>query len=117
MANENPTDDGQTVVLQIPSSNVSFLRFLFTAARDGIRDDMSQFSGKVREPARRLREKTAYGQLLDVLDGRPVRPDRDLLDVVSRVAESIDRENEYRRVVAEHTALHGLLNQIKGVLS
>lgn len=116
MANENPTDDGQTVVLQIPSTDAPFLRFLFTAARDGIRDDTSQFTGKVREPARRLREKTAYGQLLDVLDGQPVRPDRDLLEVVCGVAESTDRENEYCRVIAEHTALHGVLDQIKGVL-
>jgi hypothetical protein len=117
MANENPTDDGRTAVLQIPSSDVPFLRFLFTTARDGIRDDMAQFTSKVREPARRLREKTAYGQMVDVLDGRPVRLDRDLLDAVFRVAESIDRENEYRRVVAEHTALHGVLDQIKEVLA
>jgi len=41
-------------------------------------------------------------------------PNGDVLDVLSDLAGIIDRSNEYKRVMAEHEALHGLLDQIKG---
>jgi hypothetical protein len=41
-------------------------------------------------------------------------PDRDVRDVLRDLAEVYDRENEYERVVCEHEALHGLLEQLAG---
>ncbi len=41
-------------------------------------------------------------------------PDADMRDVLGDLAGIIDSSNEYTRVVAEHEALHGLLDQIKG---
>ena len=63
MANSNPTDDGPAVVLQTPTRNLPFLRFLFTAGRDGIREDLCGFADELREPARRLREEAVYGRI------------------------------------------------------
>jgi len=41
-------------------------------------------------------------------------PDNDVRDVLDDPAGIIDRSNEYKRVVSEHEALRGLLDQIKG---
>ncbi len=116
MADSNPTDDGPALVLQIPAGNPPFLRLLFTAGRDGLREDLSDFVGELREPARRLREEAVYGQLLAAVDGAPLCLDHELVEALSHLAEAIDRENEYARVVAGHDALHGLLGEIKGAL-
>ena len=39
-------------------------------------------------------------------------PNPDVCDVVGDLAQIIDGGNEYRRVVTEHDALHGLLDQL-----
>jgi hypothetical protein len=43
------------------------------------------------------------------LDELVIVPDADVRDVLGDLAGIIDRSNEYRRVVCEHEALHGLL--------
>lgn len=43
-----------------------------------------------------------------------IAPDVDVRDVLGDLAGIIDRSNEYRRVVCEHEALHGLLGQFGG---
>jgi hypothetical protein len=48
------------------------------------------------------------------LDELVIVPDADIRDVLGDLAGIIDRSNEYRRVVCEHEALHGLLDQIGG---
>ncbi len=115
MANENPTDDSHAVVLTIPSSNVSFLRSVVTAARDGLREDLDDFAGRLQEPESHLRaELAAYGQMLRALNGVPVNSGPTLLDTLTDLAETIDEGNEYARVVTEHDAIHGLLAQVRG---
>jgi hypothetical protein len=41
-------------------------------------------------------------------------PDRDVRNLLSDLAEIVDRANEYSRVVEEHDALSGLLAQLGG---
>ena len=113
MADENPTGRGAAVALQIPANHVRFLRGVFEKARDGISDELEEFPDQL-DPKRLHREYAAYGRLLTALDERVIVPDHDVRDVVGDLAGVIDRGNEYRRVVTEHEALHGLLDQLKG---
>jgi hypothetical protein len=82
-------------------------------ARDGVRDELAQYPDQLRELGRLSREEAVYGRLLATLDERVIIPDRDARTVLGDLAKIIDADNEYRRVVAEHEALHGLLGQIE----
>jgi hypothetical protein len=112
MANSNPTGDRSPITIQMPACHRSFLRFFFTAARDGVREDQVRFPGEDDEQVRRQREASVFGCLLNALDGETLHPDPDLIGVLARIADGHDRETEYPRVVVEHEALHGLLTQI-----
>jgi hypothetical protein len=112
MATENPTGRGAAVALNIPADQVRFLRRLFTDARAGVRHDLKEFPGQLREPARQLREEDAYGRLLTALDELVIVPDADLRALVGGLAQIIDQGNEYGRVIREHEALHGLLSKL-----
>lgn len=114
MADENPTGHGAAVALQIPADQVRFLRGLFRSARAGIRQELREYPKQLKEPARLHREDIAYGRLLTALDELVIIPGADVRDVLGDLAHIIDRSNEYKRVVAEHEALHGLLDQLKG---
>jgi hypothetical protein len=60
------------------------------------------------------REAVVYGRLLTALDELVIVPDSDVRAVVGDLAQIIDSGNEYSRVVTEHEALHGLLDQLGG---
>ena len=112
MANENPTGHGRSVALTIQADHARFLRRVFEAARDGIRDDLAEFPDQLRDPKRSRREIGAYGRLLTALDTGVIVPDRDARDVLGDLARTIDAGNEYERVVCEHAALWGVLDQL-----
>jgi hypothetical protein len=112
MANENPTGDGDAVALTISTKHRKFLRDLFEIARNGIREELAQYPKQLKEPQRLHREEAVYERLLAALNSGSIIPDHDLRDVLRDLAEIYDRENEYARVVAEHEALHGLLDQL-----
>jgi hypothetical protein len=112
MADENPTGRGATVALDLPVDHIHFLCGVFEKARDGINDELEEFPDQL-DPKRLHREHAAYGRLLTALDELVIVPDHDVRDVVGDLAGVIDRGNEYRRVVTEHEALHGLLDQLK----
>lgn len=114
MADENPTGRGAAVALNLSADHVRFLRGLFTSARLGVRQELKEYPDTLKEPARLHREEAAYGRLLAALDELVVVPDADVRDVLGDLAGIIDSSNEYTRVVAEHEALRGLLDQIKG---
>jgi hypothetical protein len=116
MADQNPTGDGAAVALTIPPDDLKFLRSTFAMVRDGLREELVRFPDKLLEPERLQREVATYGRLLDALDALSlsVIPDRKVCEVVAHVAQVIDQGNEYSRVVAEHAALHGLLDQLAG---
>lgn len=113
MADQNPTGRGAAVVLDLPVEHVRFLRGVFEKARDGISDELEEFPDQL-DPKRLHREHAAYGRLLTALDELVIVPDHDVRDVVGDLAGVIDHGNEHPRVVAEHEALHGLLDQLKG---
>ena len=113
MADENPTGRGSAVALQIPADQARFLRGVFQMALRGIEDELADYPKRLKEPARLRREKAAYGRLLAALDELVIVPDADVRDVLGDLAGIIDRSNEYKRVVSEHEALRGLLEQIK----
>ncbi|HWA53313.1 MAG TPA: hypothetical protein VG816_03995 [Solirubrobacterales bacterium] len=114
MADQNPTGRGAAVALNLPVDQIRFLRSTFKSARAGIYDELREYPGQLGEPSRLRREVVVYGRLLTALDELVVFPDPDLRDVVSDLAKIIDDSNEYGRVVAEHGALHGLLDQLGG---
>jgi hypothetical protein len=113
MADENPTGRGAAVALQIPADHVRFLRGVFEKARDGISDELEEFPEPL-DPKRLHREHAAYGRLLRALNELVIVPDHDVCDVVGDLAGVIDQGNEYKRAVAEHEALNGLLDQLGG---
>lgn len=113
MADENPTGSGKAVALKLPADHVRFLRDTFGDAHAGVRDELEN-SKRLRDPDRLRREKAVYGRLLAALDELAIVPDHDVREVLASLAQIIDASNEYERVVAEHEALHGLLDQIKG---
>ncbi|HEX5376584.1 MAG TPA: hypothetical protein VFW48_10560 [Solirubrobacterales bacterium] len=113
MADENPTGRGKAVALKLPADHVRFLRDTFGDACAGVRDELEN-SKRLRDPDRLRLEEAIYGRLLKALDELVVVPDRYVREVVASLARIIDASNEYERVVAEHEALCGLLDQIKG---
>jgi hypothetical protein len=114
MANQNPTRRGSAVTLNIPADQVRFLRGLFKSARAGVRQELKEYPKQLKEPARVRREDAVYRRLLAALDELVIVPDNDLRAVLGDLAKIIDSGNEYSRVVTEHEALHGLLDQLKG---
>ncbi len=112
MAEKNPMGADDAVALTIPAKHRKFLRDLFEIARDGIREELAQYPKQLQEPRRLHREEAVYEKLLEAFDSGFIVPDRDVRDVLRDLAEIYDRENEYERVVSEHEALHGLLDQL-----
>lgn len=112
MAETNPRGDGCSVALTIPPDDLPFLGRIFGMALGGIRDELTEHPDALREPARLHREEAAYEKLLEALDAEEIVPDRDVLKVLTDLAETIDGTNEYERVVAEHAALLGVRDQV-----
>jgi hypothetical protein len=114
MADENPTGRGAAVALSIPADQARFLRSTFRSAQAGIRNELREYPKQLKDPARLRREEAAYGRLLAALDELVIVPDPVVCGVVGDLAQVIDSGNEYRRVIAEHEALHCLLDQLGG---
>lgn len=117
MANQNPTGGGAVIALTIPSRDRKFLRGLFSDVTEGVRDDLARFPDQVRNPAALHREEAAYETLSAALDSGSIVVSGDIRCVLCDLAMTIDRENEYERVLAEHAALLGLRNQMMGAQS
>lgn len=112
MATTDPTGSGPAVALTIPPDDATFLRGVFEMACGGIRDELADHAEEVRDPARLRREEGAYDALLAALGGDSIVASVDVCRVLGELAQMIDRENEYRRVIAEHAALLGLREQV-----
>jgi len=116
MATENTKGDGDAISLSIPAGNEAFLRRIISATQDGLHDELERFGDQLHEPrSKMLLEDAAYAALLEGLDCGRVVPDSEILATLARLAESIDRDNEYGRVVFEHRAIHDLLGQLAGM--
>lgn len=114
MAGSNPTRRGAAVALHLPADHVRFLRGIFEKARAGVRDELRDYPKKLKDPEHLRREAAAYGRLRAALDELVIVPDGDVLAVLADLAQVIDAGNEHSRVVCEHEALHGLLDQLTG---
>lgn len=112
MSYPDPTGGGSTVAVTIPPHHEPFLRDLFEIARGGIRGELAEYPDQLREPARLRREEGAYDALLAALDSGSLIVSDDTRRVLCELAQMIDRENEYERVVLEHAALLGLREQV-----
>jgi len=112
MADSNTTGDGDRVALSIPPKDRKFLRSVFSMARGGIRDELAEYPEQLREPTRLHREEAVYDKLLAALQDGELVVDHDVRQVLADLAQTIDRANEYQRVVAEHVALVGLHAQV-----
>jgi hypothetical protein len=113
MAKQNPTGSG-AIALAVSPKDRKFLYGVFTGVREGVRDDLASFPDQVRNPATLRREEAAYEALLVALDSGSLIVSGDIRCVLCDLALTIDRENEYDRVVAEHAALLGLRDQLGG---
>lgn len=107
-----PTGDPGPVSITVSRTDRTFLHSVFQMARSGIRDELRDYPESLREPVRLHREEAVYDALLAALDGRSLVVTGDLRCVLSDLAATIDRANEYERVVAEHAALLGLCKQV-----
>jgi hypothetical protein len=114
MADSHPIDNGPTAALTLSADHIRILRGVFEDAHEGAREDLANYPEGLKDPAHLRRDVDAYGQLLTALDESEVVPDAEVLAVVRDLAKMIDGSNEYGRVVAEHDALHGLLEQLTG---
>jgi len=114
MADQNPMGSGAAVALKLPADHVRSLRGIFEQARAGVRDELKEYPEQLKDPEHLRHEKAAYGRLLAALDELVIVPDADVLALVADLATVIDGSNQYTRVVAEHDALHGLLDQLAG---
>lgn len=113
MANQDPTASGSAVVLRLPADHVTFLRGSLMAVHRGLCADLLDHRDSLRDPERAERECAALDRLLTALDQLVIVPDYDIQAVLRDLAEVIDRDNEYARVVAEHEALHVLREQVR----
>jgi hypothetical protein len=114
MSCSNPTGRGFAVPLRTPERHRGFLLETFSLGRAAIAESLAR-PETVADPPRKQREADAYDRLIAaVRDGSIVAPDPDAQRVVEALLEANDAENEYGRVVAEHAALVGLLDQIEG---
>jgi hypothetical protein len=112
MVSQNPTGDRPTVALDLPAAQLATLREIFTFCLGGVREDL-EAPGRLPDPTTARRDAVAYEHLLAALDGGRVVPEPDLARAVKEVTGSVDLNNEYERVVAEHDALVGLLARIE----
>lgn len=116
MTKKNPTGGGDAVALGIQPTHRRFLRSVFVMARDGIKGELAKYSDQLKEPTRLRREEAVYDDLLTALERRSISPNPnvDVRHVLEDLAQTIDRANEYDRVISEHAALLGLLKQVGG---
>jgi hypothetical protein len=112
MSTQNPKGPCASVGLGIAAYHADFLRETFEGARAGVCAELREYLDQVSDPERLRREAATYSRLLTALEERAIMPDAEAREVVADLARTIDRDNEYARVIAEHEALHGLLAQL-----
>ncbi len=114
MATSNPTGDGSAVALIIPPAHSAILRRNLAMCLEGVEGDIALAGDQHPHLERVRQEAAAYRRLLAGLDAGEIVPDADLRRVVAEMAKQTDESNAYLRVVREHNALYGLLDQISG---
>lgn len=102
-----------TAPVNLPSQHIGILKGIFAACLHAFERDL-QKAERLRDPSQCQREFAAFERLLTGLEkGQLSGPDKAACDALKRLATASDAENNYAAVVAEHDALHGLLDRLK----
>ena len=115
MSCSQPTGGTEAVALDLPDPQRKILRSTLTSCLEGVNEDLKQPERlSVRVDVER--EAGAYGRLLAALDaGEITIPDEAARQAVEALALAIEKDTDYRQLVAEHDALFGLLDLLGGV--
>lgn len=112
MSCKHHTSNSEAVTLDLPATQVSVLRRIFTSCLDGIRADQHR-RRQFPKLSAAVQDADAYERILAGLDrGEMFLPDEQAREAVQAIATSTDQENDYTTVVAEHVALYGLLARL-----
>jgi hypothetical protein len=113
MADQNPMHDWQVVPLNLPAQQIAILLGNLKDWIDGLHGDLSR-PERLRDPDGSRRQAEAFERLLvGVAYGIVVVPDEDARAALESTARGYDEANEYEGIVAEHDALHGLLERLE----
>lgn len=111
MATTDPTGTGTAVALTIPEQHREFLLATIDAAADGLLFDLSH--GLLANPERARLEIDAYTRLVAVAAGEAVPVDEGMRATLRELALTVDKMNDYERVVFEHAALWGMMLRVE----
>jgi len=112
MSCPNPKGARGRAPLSTPERHRGFLLETFRLGHAALAESLAR---PERQPDRatKRREADTYERLIEAVGACEIAiPDPDARRVVEAVLDATDAENEYGRVVAEHAALVGLLDQI-----
>lgn len=113
MSCPNPTGARGRVPLRTPERHRGFLLETFRLARAALAESLARPERLPDRPAKQ-READTYERLIEAVGKCEIAiPDPDARRVVEALLDATDAGNEYGRVVAEHVALVGLLDQIE----
>lgn len=111
MPNGNPTGANQPVKITVAPGHVAFLREVFSTAAVGRRSDAA-IEPDSPHNATREAEADAFDALRLCTSTYTLTPTPAVRRALAETAAAVDASNEYDRVRLEHTALHGLLDQL-----
>lgn len=114
MANENPTDGGRLVPLDVPPQHIRILRDRLTAWLDGVKEDL-ETPDQVQRPDQAWQEARAFERLLTALaTGKICVPDEAARLAIEVSIAAHDKESGYAEAVETHDALQALLDALGG---
>lgn len=109
MSYSQPTGGGEAVALDLPESQRKILRDTLASCLEGVSGDLKR-PDRLLDPHRAQREADAFERLLAALDlGAISLPDEEARAAVEVMVRSIEGDSDCAQVIAEHDALHGLL--------
>jgi hypothetical protein len=110
--NANPTGSGNAVVLDIESYHKDELRRSITKARTELLEKLAESSDEVPDHEH-WREVKVWGQLLAAVDGTPVEPDAEMLEMARELMTAVDRANGYHLAWLEHETMSALVSELE----
>lgn len=112
MAEQNPTDAGRSLPLDLRPSHIAILRSNLRICLEGVRVDL-RTPCQMPNPDLAREEAAAYERLLSGLGrGQVVVPDEVARRAVEVILRNSDEETNYAAIVARHDAFTGLLSKL-----
>lgn len=111
MSCNHPTGRG-AVPIRTPERHRAFLLETLSLGRAAIAESLAR-PETIADPPLKQREAEAHDRLTAAINhGSIIYPDPIARSVVEALLDAYDHENDFGRVVAEHAALLGLLDQM-----